>query len=279
MAKKKVENMENIKFDGAMNAPINNDNNVEVVAGVVEDTTPANENDNNTNIEVATLDSIVATPANIALHLEKLTSISKVVETSWFDTAYELWWLAETNACETLEFIDKNGDKRPYKNIAEFCAVNMGLKKASCYNYIKVVKHFGKVNENGVCYEIDNKYAGYSSSKLQLMSRYKEDNEESWLDTFKLLSADMTHAQIKDVLYPEQIEEKEEEEEAKADKKPAENKSGLNIVKGANIQQLYEIADSDDLKARKTEILKGIEKVLNQTDTPLKYKIVVCMTW
>lgn len=104
-------------------------------------------------------------------------------ETSFMRVAFNLKWFKDKKAYLTMG----------YETIDQLALKEFGIKKATTYNFLKVVERFGLLQLDGNITELQDDYKKYTSTKLITMASLT-DNEIK--DNIK---PDMSVAQIKKV--------------------------------------------------------------------------------
>lgn len=217
---------------------------------------------------------VMADKKAITAHLKALDDCFKGIEKTFFKIAFNLHWFYKTNA-----YCEING--KGYDNIAQFAKDRYGIGKATCHNYLNIVKKFGKPTENGEITELLPCYKDYSSTKLMYMLQMDDD-------TLKRCTPKMTVAEIKKLLAESKgIECKEDTAETAetadgndsdtADSEKTEKKP-VTRTAYVNIQELYSIKTVEDLESHAKEIMDALKKALSQNNGT-DYGISIQMFW
>lgn len=214
---------------------------------------------------------VMADKKAITAHLKALDDCFKGIEKTFFKIAFNLHWFYKTNA-----YCEING--KGYDNIAQFAKDRYGIGKATCHNYLNIVKKFGKPTDNGEITELLSCYKDYSSTKLMYMLQMDDD-------TLMKCTPKMTVAEIKKLLAQSKgIESKEDTadsetaySEESTDSETTERKP-VTRTSYANTQELYSIKTVEDLESHAKEILDALKKALSQNNGT-DYGISIQMFW
>lgn len=214
---------------------------------------------------------VMADKKAITAHLKALDDCFKGIEKTFFKIAFNLHWFYKTNA-----YCEING--KGYDNIAQFAKDRYGIGKATCHNYLNIVKKFGKPTDNGEITELLSCYKDYSSTKLMYMLQMDDD-------TLMKCTPKMTVAEIKKLLAQSKgIESKEDTadsetaySEESTDSETTERKP-VTRTSYANTQELYSIKTVEDLESHAKEIMNALKKALSQNNGT-DYGISIQMFW
>lgn len=200
------------------------------------------------------------TVGEVKEHYEKLDKAVKAYKKSFLDIALNLYWLDDIGDCNYVHV-----DGVFCKNIADFAFDKYGISKATTYQYISIVKKFGKINPNtGFIDKLDDKYKDYSSTALIVMSGMNDDQ-------LSLCNPDMKIKELQAIRSGSSLEDK-----SKDSKKPEPKKDKLK--QNSNFENLYILRNMEDYETYSREILKCIKKVLMQ-DNGVNYRIDISMSW
>lgn len=227
------------------------------------------------------------TIGDIGRHFKDLDKAVKAYKKSFIDIALNLYWLDETGCSNHPD------EHTHYRNISEFAFNRYGISKATTYQYIAVVKKFGKMNpETGFIDRLDDRYKDYSVTALITMSRMNDMQLLFCKPTMKI-------SELKDICSGSRNETAGNEtadnnkdasskdegtapyvetDSSKADSEslPLIPKPQKDILK--NSQKLFEIRDIENFEKHSGEIIKTIKRVLAQ-DNGKKYHVNILMTW
>ena len=200
------------------------------------------------------------TEADIDFHFAALDRAVKAYKRSFINIALNLYWIDEVAGHTGIV-----RDSVSYQNIAEFASDMYGISKATTYQYIAIVKKFGKINPNtGFIDKLDDKYRDYGSTALIVMSGMNDDQ-------LSLCKPDMKVKELKAILNGLPSKDKTGDP-----KKPEPKKDKPN--QNSNSENLYILRNMEDYETYSREILKCIKTVLMQDDG-IKYHINISMTW
>lgn len=191
-------------------------------------------------------------------HLKALDNIFDAFRKDYFFTiGFGLYWFDETRAYQQLDTF--------YLNIAEFAKDRYGISKATTYQYLAVIKKFGKVNsKTGEIDAIQDEYKDYKSTALIIMAGMTDKqlarcNPSMKTKELKCIRDDVPF-----------ITDKQNKDKQQKKQSPAPQKS--------NTQPLFKIENIDDFEKRSEEILDAIKKVLMQNNGT-NYHVDINMTW
>ena len=205
---------------------------------------------------------IVADTKSINKHLKELDKIFDAFRKNYFFAiGFGLYWFDETSAYRQ---IDRLSPYRPYNNIVEFAKDRYGISKATTYQYLAVIKKFGKINpDTGEIDAIQDEYKDYKSTALIIMAGMTAEQ-------LAQCKPDMKTKELKAIRDGVLLEDKQDgnKEHAEKPKSP---------VPKSNMQSLFKIESVSDLESRSKEILESIKKVLMQ-DNGTKYHVDISMT-
>lgn len=197
---------------------------------------------------------------DIDKHYKALDKAVKAYKKSSIDIALNLYWLDEVGDCN-----NSHVDGVFYKNIAEFASDKYGISKATTYQYIAIVKKFGKINpETGFIDKLDDKYKDYSSTALIVMSGMNDDQ-------LSLCKPDMKVKELQAIRSGLSLEDKSKDPKKSEPKKDKPKQSSNSTI-------LYEICSVDEFDLQSVDIVKNLRRVLRQ-DNGTKYHISISMTW
>lgn len=204
---------------------------------------------------------IVANKQAISKHLKELDKIFDAFRKNYFfSIGFGLYWFDDTGAYQQI------GGKI-YDNIADFAKDRYGISKATTYQYLAVVKKFGKINpETGEVDAIRDEYRDYKSTALIIMTGMSDEQ-------LAQCKPDMKTKELKAICDGVLLEDKQD-----GDEKHAEKPKALAPQNKSNMQSLFKIESVSDLESRSKEILESIKKVLMQ-DNGTKYHVDISMTW
>lgn len=108
---------------------------------------------------------IVVTKQSINKHLKELDKIFDAFRKNYFfSIGFGLYWFDDTGAYQRIV-------TKTYDNIADFAKDRYGISKATTYQYLAVIKKFGKINpDTGEIDAIQDEYKDYKSTALIIMS-------------------------------------------------------------------------------------------------------------
>lgn len=200
---------------------------------------------------------IVIDTKSINRHLKELDKIFDAFRKNYFyQIGFGLYWFDDTGAYQQI-------GSKTYDNIADFAKDRYGISKATTYQYLAVIKKFGKINlETGEIDSIQDEYKDYKSTALIIMAGMTDEQ-------LAKCSPDMKTKELKAIRDGVLLEDKQN-----GDEKP---KSPVPQSK-SNMQSLFKIESVSDLESRSKEILESIKKVLMQ-DNGTKYHVDISMTW
>lgn len=203
---------------------------------------------------------IVADTKSINKHLKELDKIFDAFRKSYFfQIGFGLYWFDETLS---YQFIPG----RQYDNIADFAKDRYGISKATTYQYLAVIKKFGKVNpKTGEIDAIQDEYKDYKSTALIIMAGMTDEQ-------LAKCSPDMKTKELKAIRDGVPLIEDKQNGNKEHAEKPKSS------VPKSNMQSLFKIESVSDLESRSKEILDAIKKVLMQ-DNGTNYSIDISMTW
>lgn len=204
---------------------------------------------------------IVASKQAISKHLKELDKIFDAFRKNYFfSIGFGLYWFDDTGAYQQI------GGKT-YDNIADFAKDRYGISKATTYQYLAVVKKFGKINpETGEVDAIRDEYRDYKSTALIIMTGMSDEQ-------LAQCKPDMRVKELKAIRDGVLLEDKQD-----GDEKHAEKPKSPTPQNKSNMQSLFKIESVSDLESRSKEILESIKKVLMQ-DNGTKYHVDISMTW
>lgn len=200
------------------------------------------------------------TVGEINEHYRKLDKAVKAYKKSFIDIALNLYWLDDIGDCNNAHV-----DGVFYKNIADFALDKYGISKATTYQYISIVRKFGRINpETGFIDKLDDKYKDYSSTALIVMSG---------MDDLQLMFCrpDMKIKELQAIRSGSSSEDK-----SKDPKKPEPKKDRPSLSSNSTI--LYEICSVNEFEVQSKEIMESIKKALMQNNGT-DYHITINMTW
>lgn len=212
---------------------------------------------------------IVANKQAISKHLKELDKIFDAFRKNYFFLiGFGLYWFDDTGAYQQV------GDKT-YDNIAEFAKDRYGISKATTYQYLAVIKKFGKINpDTGEIDAIQDKYKDFKSTALIIMAGMTAEQ-------LAKCSPDMKTKELKAIRdgFP-LIEDKQENDNQDGKKGQPEKPKSPVSEKKSNVQSLFRIESVTDFETRSKEIMEAIKKVLMQNNgTDYGYNIDISMTW
>lgn len=214
---------------------------------------------------------IVASKQLINKHLKELDKIFDLFRKNYFFAiGFGLYWFDETGAYRQ---IDRLFPYRPYDNIAEFAKDRYGISKATTYQYLAVIKKFGKINpETGEIDAIQDEYKDYKSTALIIMTGMTDEQ-------LAQCSPDMKTKELKAIRdgIP-LIEDKQENDKPDGEKTQTQKPKPPAPGAKANVQSLFKIESVTDFEKRSKEIMEAIKKVLSQNNG-VSYNIDISMTW
>lgn len=204
---------------------------------------------------------IVANKQAISKHLKELDKIFDAFRKNYFfSIGFGLYWFDDTGAYQQI-------GTKTYDNIAEFAKDRYGISKATTYQYLAVIKKFGKINpDTGEIDAIQDKYKDFKSTALIIMAGMTAEQ-------LAQCKPDMKTKELKAIRDGVLLEDKQDGDEKHAEKPKApapQNKS--------NVQSLFKIENVNDFESRSKEILESIKKILTQ-DNGTNYSIDISMTW
>ena len=102
---------------------------------------------------------IVIDTKSINRHLKELDKIFDAFRKNYFyQIGFGLYWFDDTGAYQQI-------GSKTYDNIADFAKDRYGISKATTYQYLAVIKKFGKINyETGEIDSIQDEYKDYKST-------------------------------------------------------------------------------------------------------------------
>ena len=108
---------------------------------------------------------IVIDTKSINRHLKELDKIFDAFRKNYFyQIGFGLYWFDDTGAYQQI-------GSKTYDNIADFAKDRYGISKATTYQYLAVIKKFGKINyETGEIDSIQDEYKDYKSTALIIMA-------------------------------------------------------------------------------------------------------------
>lgn len=223
-------------------------------------------------------------------HYKALDKAVRAYKKSFIDIALNLYWLDEVGDCNNAHV-----DGVFYKNIADYALNKYGISKATTYQYIAIVKKFGKMNpDTGFIDKLDDKYKDFSSTALIVMSGMdgiqlmfcKPDMKIKELKALRDGSAIEDKSENRERMEDEsekgsEIMEKPELEQKEDNTKnndyiPFDSKSQL--PPNRNSQKLFEIKDTEDFEKRSKGIMDTIKRTLSQNNGR-QYHVEISMTW
>lgn len=209
---------------------------------------------------------IVANKQSITKHLKELDKIFDAFRKNYFFAiGFGLYWFDETGAYQQ---IDRLPPYRPYYNIAEFAKERYGISKATTYQYLAVIKKFGKINpDTGEIDAIRDEYKDYKSTALIIMSGMTDEQ-------LAQCRPDMKTKELKAIR--DGVPLMEDAQDIKYYESPTP--PHLLQKKKENTQSLFRIESISDFEKRSKEIMEAIKKVLAQ-DNGTSYNIDISMTW
>lgn len=197
---------------------------------------------------------------DIDKHYKALDKAVKAYKKSFIDIALNLYWLDEIGDCN-----NSHVDGIFYKNIAEFALEKYGISKATTYQYIAIVKKFGKINpETGFIDKLDDKYKDYSSTALIVMSGM-DDSQLS------LCNPDMKVKELQAIRNGSSLEDKSKDLKKSEPKKDKPKQS-------SNSENLYNFRNIEDFDTYSVEVIMSIRKILSQNNGK-QYHVEINMTW
>lgn len=207
---------------------------------------------------------IVANKQAISKHLKELDKIFDAFRKNYFfSIGFGLYWFDDTGAYQQI------GGKT-YDNIADFAKDRYGISKATTYQYLAVIKKFGKINpETGEIDAIQDEYKDYKSTALIIMSGMTAEQ-------LAQCTPDMKTKELKTIRDGVSLIEDKQD----GDKKQPKKIKPPSLEKKTNVQSLFKIESVTDFETRSKEIMEAIKKVLMQNNgTDYGYNIDISMTW
>lgn len=203
---------------------------------------------------------IVADTKSINKHLKELDKIFDAFRKNYFfQIGFGLYWFDDTGAYQQI-------GSKTYDNIADFAKDRYGISKATTYQYLAVIKKFGKINpDTGEIDAIQDEYKDYKSTALIIMAGMTDEQLAKCSPSMKTKELKAIRDGVP------LIEDKQNGDKEHAEKpKPS--------IPRNNAQSLFKIESVSDLESRSKEILEAIKKVLMQ-DNGTNYSIDISMTW
>lgn len=203
---------------------------------------------------------IVANKQSINRHLKELDKIFDAFRKNYFyQIGFGLYWFDDTGAYQQIS-------SKTYDNIADFAKDRYGISKATTYQYLAVIKKFGKINpETGEIDAIRDEYKDYKSTALIIMAGMTDEQ-------LAQCSPDMKTKELKAIRDGVPLIEDRQNGNKEHAEKPK------SPVPKSNMQPLFKIESVSDLENRSKEIMDAIKKVLMQ-DNGTNYSIDISMTW
>ena len=183
---------------------------------------------------------IVIDTKSINRHLKELDKIFDAFRKNYFyQIGFGLYWFDDTGAYQQI-------GSKTYDNIADFAKDRYGISKATTYQYLAVIKKFGKINyETGEIDSIQDEYKDYKSTALIIMAGMTAEQ-------LAQCSPDMKTKELKFIRDGVLLEDKQNGDEKHAEKP----KSPVPQSK-SNMQSLFKIESVSDLESRSKEILEN----------------------
>lgn len=202
---------------------------------------------------------IVTDTKSINKHLKALDNIFDAFRKEYFFAiGFGLYWFDDTGAYQQIE-------NKTYNNIADFAKDRYGISKATTYQYLAVIKKFGKINpETGEVDAIKDEYKDYKSTALIIMSGMTDEQ-------LTKCNPDMKTKELKALRDGLPLEDKSKDPKKSEPKKDKPKPS-------VNSENLYTLRDMEDYETYSREILKCIKNILKQNDG-IKYQIDISVVW
>lgn len=207
---------------------------------------------------------IVVNKQAIAKHLKELDKIFDAFRKNYFfSIGFGLYWFDDTGAYQQV-------GNQTYDNIADFAKDRYGISKATTYQYLAVIKKFGKINsETGEVDAIQDEYKDYKSTALIIMAGMTAEQ-------LAQCKPDMKTKELKAIRDGVSLIEDKQD----VDKGQSKKVKSPSPEKKTNVQSLFRIESVTDFETRSKEIMEAIKKVLMQNNgTDYGYNIDISMTW
>lgn len=207
---------------------------------------------------------IVADKKSVTKHLKELDKTFESIRKSFFTIGFHLYWFDDTGAYQQI-------DNKTYDNIADFAKDRYGISKATTYQYLAVIKKFGKLNpETGEIDAIKDEYADYKSTALIAMTGMSDEQ-------LSRCTPDMKVKELKAIQEGASFDnDNQQDGEEKGTVSPSP--SFQNSLKKSNTQFLFRIENITDFENRSKDIMDTIKKILTQHNS-IPYVIDISMTW
>ncbi len=205
---------------------------------------------------------IVASKQAITKHLKELDKVFDAFRRNYFfSIGFGLYWFDDTGAYQQV-------GTKTYDNIADFAKDRYGISRATTYQYLAVIKRFGKINpDTGEIDAIQDKYKDFKSTALIIMTGMSDEQ-------LAQCKPDMKTKDLKAILDGVSLIEDKQD----GDKEQSKKSKTSFPEKKTNVQSLFKIENVNDFESRSKEILESIKKILMQ-DNGTNYSIDIFMTW
>lgn len=203
----------------------------------------ASLNDKN-NTDLSTSVEMDAFSSEVVKELQKRVKSIKtalcVIDKNMEKVAFNLYWIYVNGAYRAMGC----------ESITDYALKEFDLCKSSTYSFINIVERFGARSEDNVILDaFDEKYKGYSSSKLSVMIDLSDDDIENLSISPSMSVRDIKKLVKQSVSVEEPAFINNSEKKAVSDNTAKENAQGEMIVDGSNIsmpEPVYDHENEDD---------------------------------
>lgn len=213
-------------------------------------------------VETTGTSVVIADAKTIRSQLKDLDNAFNAVEKTFFKIGALLYWFYDTQAFTQI-------DGKAYHNISDFAKERYNISKATTYQFINVMKKFGKQDESGNLV-ISDIYKQYSSTQLIEMEKMNDD-------TLQKCTPEMKIKELKELAKAQNDICSDSCEDTKPISKPTESEvvspsESENIIEIppmqlCHTQKLFSVCSISDFEKRQTEIINCIkEKLIQNTD-------------